>query len=311
MRSFWSFCTTAFVAAIQGYVGPAQAGLIEPEDIAKEVNNGAIIIDIREGGDELELTIVPNSIHLPFSMWRGPAENPGERMSRNKAAVLFGDAGLSQSTKLIIANDGLSNSSFGASARAVWDLKSFGFSEVKILHGGINAYASEGMPFVDSRIDLAKQSLELDFSGNFYASSDEIKEVIESEATRSILLDARPQEWHQGKLWHPASKLPGTIPRSTVLDYSSFFVSDLSSRLVDRQELDSLIEKLPAHESSISFCEVGWWSAGNWFILSQMMDMPRARLYADGRVDWSLKSLPQKNAPTEKEFEQMKREQSL
>ena len=61
---------------------------------------------------------------------------------------------------------------------------------------------------------------------------------------------------------------------------------------------------------NISFCEAGWWSAGNWFLISQVAGIDGAKLYAEGRVDWTLNDLPQVNVPTEEEFEALKAELS-
>ena len=283
--------------------------LVEPEQLQGEVERGAIVIDLRELSPENELSILPGAISSPFSGWRGPEQNPGTILSPTRASKLFGSLGLAPDDRIILATAGGNNSTFGAAARATWDLMSFGFNNIAILHGGIAEYQIKELPFADSYRSSSETSLSLEFSDQYYASSSEILARVEGKDTDQ-LFDARPATWHNGQLWHPASTIPGTIEGSTVLDFSSFFESEDSSRLKSSNDISRLLDTANVGVNNISFCEAGWWSAGNWFLISQVAGIDGAKLYAEGRVDWTLNDLPQVNVPTEEEFEALKAELS-
>ena len=300
--------TVLFVAAlVLSTVAVANGSvLIEPSDLAEEISNGAVIIDLRENGAEKEISILPGSVTSPFSGWRGPSDNPGLVLSESRASKLFGDLGIRPGDRIILATGGGGNSTFGAAARAFWDLKSFGFGDVGILHGGVAAYQAVALPFADSYLSRQPKVLSLSFDTSFYAPKIDLLEVVQANQSTQ-LLDARPIAWHEGKKWHPASLTPGTLGSSKVLDYSKFFVTQDSSRLKTMDEIEALLDASNVQPNNISFCEAGWWSAGNWFIISQLNGYENSRLYAEGRVEWSRNELPQVNVPTQKELEELKK----
>ena len=280
--------------------------LVEPSDLAEEISNGAVIIDLRENEVEKEISILPGSVPSPFSGWRGPSDNPGLVLSESRASELFGDLGIAPSDRIILATAGGSNATFGAAARTFWDLKSFGFDDVGILHGGVTAYQAATLSFADSYLSRQPKVLSLSFDTSFYAPKTDLLEVVEANQSAQ-LLDARPSAWHEGKKWHPASLTPGTLEFSKILDYSQFFVTQDSSRLKAMGEIEALLDASNVQPNNISFCEAGWWSAGNWFIISQLNGYENSRLYAEGRVEWSRNELPQVNVPTQKELEELKK----
>ncbi|MBL6810189.1 MAG: hypothetical protein ISQ57_06500 [Litoricola sp.] len=280
--------------------------LVEPSDLAEEISNGAVIIDLRENEVEKEISILPGSVPSPFSGWRGPSDNPGLVLSESRASELFGDLGIAPSDRIILATAGGSNATFGAAARAFWDLKSFGFDDVGILHGGVTAYQAATLSFADSYLSRQPKVLSVSFDTSFYAPKTDLLEVVEANQSAQ-LLDARPSAWHEGKKWHPASLTPGTLEFSKILDYSQFFVTQDSSRLKAMGEIEALLDASNVQPNNISFCEAGWWSAGNWFIVSQLNGYENSRLYAEGRIEWSRSELPQVNVPTPEELEELKK----
>ena len=280
--------------------------LVEPSDLAEEISTGAVIIDLRENEVEKEISILPGSVPSPFSGWRGPSDNPSLVLSESRASELFGDLGIAPSDRIILATAGGSNATFGAAARAFWDLKSFGFDDVGILHGGVTAYQAATLSFADSYLSRQPKVLSLSFDTSFYAPKTDLLEVVEANQSAQ-LLDARPSAWHEGKKWHPASLTPGTLEFSKILDYSQFFVTQDSSRLKAMGEIEALLDASNVQPNNISFCEAGWWSAGNWFIVSQLNGYENSRLYAEGRIEWSRSELPQVNVPTPEELEELKK----
>ena len=280
--------------------------LVEPSDLAEGISNGAVVIDLRENEVEKEISILPGSVPSPFSGWRGPSDNPGLVLSESRASELFGDLGIAPSDRIILATAGGSNATFGAAARAFWDLKSFGFDDVGILHGGVTAYQAATLSFADSYLSRQPKVLSLSFDTSFYAPKTDLLEVVEANQSAQ-LLDARPSAWHEGKKWHPASLTPGTLEFSKILDYSQFFVTQDSSRLKAMGEIEALLDASNVQPNNISFCEAGWWSAGNWFIVSQLNGYENSRLYAEGRIEWSRSELPQVNVPTPNELEELEK----
>ena len=131
-----------------------------------------------------------------------------------------------------------------------------------ILHGGVTAYQAATLSFADSYLSRQPKVLSVSFDTSFYAPKTDLLEVVEANQSAQ-LLDARPSAWHEGKKWHPASLTPGTLEFSKILDHSQFFVTQDSSRLKAMGEIEALLDASNVQPNNISFCEAGWWSAGN------------------------------------------------
>jgi rhodanese-related sulfurtransferase len=103
---------------------------LTPEQVEQEVNDGAVLIDLREP-NELENGKIPGAVHAPRGMlefWADPTSSyhrpefdPGKRVI-------------------------LQCASGGRSALAAGTLKQLGYENVAHLDGGINAWKAAGKP---------------------------------------------------------------------------------------------------------------------------------------------------------------------
>jgi thiosulfate/3-mercaptopyruvate sulfurtransferase len=48
---------------------------------------------------------------------------------------------------------------------------------------------------------------------------------------------------------------------------------------------------------TVSFCNTGHQAAVNWFIMSELQNVPNTRLYAESMTEWSLADRPMDNQP--------------
>jgi rhodanese-related sulfurtransferase len=109
----------------------AQVENLTPEQVEKEVNDGALLVDLREPGELAENGAIPGAVHAPRGMlefWADPTSSyhrpefdPGKRV------ILHCAAG-------------------GRSALAAGTLKLLGYENVAHLDGGINAWKESGRP---------------------------------------------------------------------------------------------------------------------------------------------------------------------
>lgn len=103
---------------------------LDVEQVAKELEGGATLIDIREPG-EVEKGRIPGSVHAPRGMLEFYAD---ETLPYHKPE-------LDRSKRII-----LSCASGGRSALAVKTLKEMGYENVAHLDGGFNAWRDAGKP---------------------------------------------------------------------------------------------------------------------------------------------------------------------
>lgn len=109
----------------------AQIDNLTPEQVAKELERGTVVVDLRET-DELRSTgKIPGAVHVP----RGMLEFAADPTSPYQQGVL-------DPSKRVV----LHCAAGGRSALAAMTLKQMGYTDVAHLDGGIGAWTSEGRP---------------------------------------------------------------------------------------------------------------------------------------------------------------------
>ena len=109
----------------------AQVENLSPQQVAEEAENGAVIVDIRDGEERQKEGTLPGSVHVS----RGMLEFRADPSSPYHNAALEPD-------KRVI----LHCASGGRSALAAKTLKEMGYRNVAHLDGGFTAWKEQGMP---------------------------------------------------------------------------------------------------------------------------------------------------------------------
>lgn len=104
---------------------------LTPEQVAHEVDQGALLVDVREPGELAEHGMIPGAVHAPRGMLEFYAD-PSSSYHRpefdpNRRVILHCSAG-------------------SRSALAAGALKQLGYDNVAHLDGGMNAWKASGRP---------------------------------------------------------------------------------------------------------------------------------------------------------------------
>jgi len=290
-----------FIAFSALFVAPATAAtfgpLVSPTDLNAELDSAQpILLDIRGEAYEKEGHIV-GAISAPYGIFRGPKENPGQLLEVATLEERYEALGLELERPVVIVPEGATDTDFGAAARVYWTLKSSGFSDLSILNGGVRSWVSAGLSLEKSASTLPATELDIEFSQAWTADTEAVVAATRGEID-SLLLDARPDAFYQGKKAHDAAAKPGTIPGASNQDYTAFF--DKGSSAI-KQSIDGspLLETLGVSDGQeiVSFCNTGHWAATNWFALSEVAGLDNVKLYPGSMVEYSNAGHEMENAP--------------
>jgi thiosulfate/3-mercaptopyruvate sulfurtransferase len=276
--------------AAQPLLTPAQ---LEPLQQAGNVR----IIDTRPT-EAYQKQHIAGAVSAPYGLWRGPASNPGQLPPTEVLAHLVQSLGLTPQTHAVIVYAGSNFTDFGSAARVYWTLKSLGAQNLSILNGGFAAWQKAGLPTSDQPVILTRSNWQPTFDPRWSATRTEVEGLLGQKDT--LLVDARPLSFYEGKVAHPAAHARGTLPGAVDLDSHHFFAAD-SAALLDtaalRQAADALHES-PA-QKTVTFCNTGHWAATDWFVLSEVLQRPDVRMYPESMVDWTSAAtpLPMQNEP--------------
>src|SRR5690625_2810761 len=178
------------------------------------------IVDIRPA-DDYRAGHIPGAVSAPYSMWRGPADNPGQLLAVSDLTQLVRSLGIDEDTHVVVTSSGADASDFGASARVYWTLKYLGLDNLSILNGGMRTWEqavlelAKDTPLVAPGNRLARSNVAI------LAARDDIAARLDYEA--SVLVDARPQNFYLVDARAPVAKKPATIKNAVNFTHDQLF----------------------------------------------------------------------------------------
>lgn len=109
---------TAIAAAAQEW-NP----LVTPQDVVGLMGK-VDLLDIRllRGDKGYAAGHINASVSAPYPLFRGPKENPGQRLLDGELSMLLRAKGLTKRKPVVIVYEGANPANFGAAARVYWTL---------------------------------------------------------------------------------------------------------------------------------------------------------------------------------------------
>ncbi len=287
-----AFGLATAVPATAATFGP----LVTPSELdAQRSSAQPIVLDIRD--EAYAEGHIEGAVSAPYALFRGPKENPGQVPDVATLESSYESLGLELDRPIVIVPEGRTDTDFGAAARVYWTLKSSGFTDLTILNGGVAAWQQQGLPLEQVPTEPAPTELDIAFSDEWTADSDDVIAATRGEID-ALLLDARPADFFEGRKGHDAAAKPGTLPGAQNQVYTAFF--DEGSPAI-RNEIDAepLLERLGVTDGQpvVSFCNTGHWAATNWFALSEVAGVEGVKLYPGSMVEYSNAGHEVENAP--------------
>mgnify|MGYP003634207909 CR=1 FL=1 len=133
------FTVFAATTALASDLGP----LITPAELS-ETSENPILLDVRDVG--YDAGHIEGAVTAPYSLFRGPSNNPGEVPPVEQLEATYEDLGLALDRPVVIVSQGDTDTDFGAAARVYWTLKSSGFTNLSVLNGGAIGWVNAGLP---------------------------------------------------------------------------------------------------------------------------------------------------------------------
>lgn len=270
---------TAVTAAAQDW-----KPLITPDELIN-LSGKVDLIDIRavSGGAGYDAGHIDGAVSAPYPLWRGPADNPGQRLTDGELSMLLRVKGLTKDKPVVIAYLGANPTDFGAAARVYWTLKSAGIERIAILDGGIKAWLDARLPLTAQPVTPRPSGIRTTFSSKWLATREDVK-AISGGSVEGTLVDARPDGFLSGKKKHPAAKKAGTIPNAKQFQFTQWFdgqKATVGGGLLAR------FRKPDGDGPIVSFCNTGHWAATNWFMMSEVQGIEGVKLYPESMVGWT------------------------
>lgn len=270
---------------------PAEVAALDPAEV--------LILDIR-GPTVYSGGHVKGAVNAPYPMWRGPADNPGRRLSDDQLTEVLRSIGAEKDKPTVVTYGGKNDTDFGAAARVYWTLKSAGIEQVAILNGGLRAWRNDRLEFSSTPVQPTPSNIQAALSDQWLLTREGVQDIVEGRS-KARLVDARPVEFFEGRRKHEAAREAGTLQGALSLAHSTWFAPD-KFKLITTPEAAQKIARNAGYDPSknsgetlVVFGNTGHWAATNWFALSEIAGIENVKLYPESMVGWSNAFLPMVN----------------
>ena len=265
-----------------GFLGAGAASAAEPVVsagwLAAQLRNPhVVVLDLRPAGAYMQGHI-PGAISADFGttgwMARGQSGAAGALPPVDRIAATIGTLGVGNDDQPVIVSD-----SFPAAARVYWTFKVLGHADVSILDGGLNGWTG---PVERAPVTRPPAAFTAHYTDSLRAELPEVAAAVSGGGAK--LVDARPMSQWNGTVRSPVVRQGGHLPGAVLLDQASALTAD--GRLRSRNELALLF--MPAgSKPAIVYCNAGYLSATDWFVLSEVLHRPDVKLYDGSMSEWT------------------------
>jgi thiosulfate/3-mercaptopyruvate sulfurtransferase len=200
---------------------------------------------------------------------------------------LMEEAGIANDTTVILYGD--NNNWFAA--WAMWQMKIYGHSDVRLMNGGRRKWLEEGRELTTDVPQIARSNYTLpgepDFSIRAYLGDARAATAQNS----AVLVDVRSPDEFTGRILAPPG-LPetcqrgGHIPGARNIPWAKVCSEDGTFKSAD--ELSALYEGegVTRDRPTIAYCRIGERSSHTWFVLKYLLGYPDVRNYDGSWTEW-------------------------
>lgn len=252
--------------------------ILEAGDLAALLDvTEAYVIDLRNPQANAALYSyaaghIPGSVNVPYGMWRELWNDPVNVPTDAALTELVQQAGLTHDLPIVLVHSSASQGNFGSAAFVYWTLKSAGFENMAILNGGVTNWQDNGLTLSTTGTPIERSETVVSLSDEWLATHEDVDAVLNG-TSNAQLLDARPihqimeQESLEGSYTLNAGELISEQGARAGSDSSIFM-------RLKQADLDWQYNEV------ITYCNNGALAAVDWFMASEIAEIPNVRMYA-------------------------------
>ncbi|MCH8004889.1 MAG: sulfurtransferase [Planctomycetes bacterium] len=207
-------------------------------------------------------------------------------ITREALQKLLSDAGISNDTTIVLYGD--NNNWFAA--WALWQLKLYGHTDVRIMNGGRKKWLAEGRQLTRAVPQPTPASYTVaGFDENFRTYRRQIEDAVMTAS--ATLVDVRSPDEFTGKILAPPG-LPETCQRGGHLPGASNIPWALACKddgtFKEPQDLRDLYvaKGITPDKNVIVYCRIGERSSHTWFVLKYLLGYPNVSNYDGSWTEW-------------------------
>lgn len=270
------------------------AGLVTTEWLSKNVSReDIVIVDVRSAA-EFAIGRIPNSINIPFgltSAWT-VSKDSGLWVEKPLVAELadsMGAHGITRESKVVLVTSLPTTDnpfSLASPTRAALTLAYAGCTEVAILDGGFNKWATEGKTVSTAFLSVTKPAV---FTAKENKTLFVTIDYVAANLNKIPLIDARDAAVYAGSVIEPWAAKAGHIPGALSLPAPALWNTDGTYKT--KAEIETIVKGVAGDDRNkeiIVYCGVGGYASAVWFGMTQILDYKNVKVYDGSSQEWAL-----------------------
>lgn len=250
-------------------------------------NSDTVVLDIRTIDAYLN-GHVPGAISTPYAEgWRATMEGtPGQLPHVAVLEQKIAQLGVDANEHVVIVAGGTAAGDYAPAARVYWTLKTLGHDEVSLLDGGFAGWSAANLAVASDLVEAEKGDFTANFNDAYLVNATTLATNLDAWQT----VDARPKAYFDGEEKFSAARVAGTVPGSVNLLHASAFTSGDVVYFADMATLTETASAAGVNSQatqSAAFCNTGHLGATNWFVLSELLEMPNTALFDGSMTEWT------------------------
>ena len=258
--------------------------LIETRELQNLTHHPSLrIIDMRTSLLDYLKGHIPNAVYLHFENLRVPEKGvPAQAPDRICLERLLGDNLSLANTMGVILYSEKSNPNAPFLA---WTLEYLGHKKVGILNGGLEKWASEGLPVTQAYPSLIPKKFFGKIIRETFAEKKWVRDRLGAKGV--VIVDARPPRQYSGEEGEELRR--GHIPGARNIFWETTLEGEEIKVWKKKGDLERLLAEsgVTKDKEVIVHCRTGREASHLYFTLKYVVGFPNVRLYRGSWVEWS------------------------
>ena len=282
--------------------------LVDTVWLAAQANNPEVVIlDVRDDPANFDRPLsdkekadpkaqpvghIPGARLLDWKFVRETREVDGVKLDKmaptpQNFEALMRRLGVRKDQAVVIATNGKDSGAVTMGTRVYWTLKYFGHDNLALLDGGLKQWVAESRPLAFDNPAIAASDYTV--SGvreELLAKTTDVGAASHSSAAQ--LVDGRTADFYVGQNITSDVKGKGHIPGARMLAHKDL-IDEKTGTFLPRAELLALAGEagITSDREAIAYCNTGHLASGAWFVMSELLGNPKARLYDGSMHEWT------------------------
>lgn len=236
---------------------------------------------------------IPGAVLVPWKEVRAKRTVDGVDLiklvpTKQEMESLMQKHGVNKDSVVVISMKGEKSKDVTFGTRLYWQMKYWGHDNVALLDGGTAAWSAAGHAVSSDASDPAKGNWAANGpNASLLATTSDVEKASNGAAQ---VIDARTDDYYLGTSYKKDYVYAaGHIPNARVFPHELLVNGETAATFLPSSKIQAIMKAkgIDASSSSVTYCDSGHLSTGQWFVMHELMGNKNVKLYDGSMHEWT------------------------